>query len=51
MARDGYPDDPNYSDSDPTQYANYGSTGGEAYSDYHQSGYRPPTGYGQAPPP
>lgn len=41
MARNGYPDDPdNYSESDPTQYANYGGTGGEAYSEYG-----PPTGY------
>ena len=38
MARDGYPDDPNnYSESDPTQYANYGGTGGEAYSDYQRT--------------
>ncbi len=51
MARDGSPDDPNYSESDPTQYANYGGTGGHAYSEYQQSGYGPPTGYGQAPPP
>ena len=52
MARDGSPDDPNnYSDSDPTQYANYGGTGGEAYSDYQQSGYGAPTGYGDYPPP
>lgn len=57
MARDGYPDDPNnYSDSDPTQYANYGGTGGEAYSDYQQPGYDQPgygqpTGYGQVPEP
>ena len=36
MARDGFPDDPNYSDSDPTQYANFGGTGGEAYSEYQQ---------------
>ena len=51
MSRDGFPDDPNYSDSDPTQYANFGGTGGEAYSEYQQSGYGPQTGYGQAPPP
>lgn len=52
MARDGSPDDPNnYSDSDPTQYANYGGTGGEAYSDYQRSEYGPPTGYGAYPPP
>lgn len=39
MARGDYPDEPgDY--SDPTQYANYGGTGGEAYSEYG-----PPTGY------
>lgn len=47
MARNGYPDDPNnYSEGDPTQYANYGGTGGQAYSEYAESGYdQPPTGY------
>ena len=46
MARNGYPDNPgdypqgDYPASDPTQYANYGGTGGEAYSEYG-----PPTGY------
>ena len=55
MAR--FPDEPgNYSEGDPTQYANYGGTGGEAYSEYGteygtQPGYQPPTGYGQVPPP
>lgn len=59
MARTGSPDDPNnYSDADPTQYANYGGTGGEAYSEYDvpgyqqpPPGYQQPTGYGQHPPP
>jgi hypothetical protein len=43
VARSGYPDDPdNYPESDPTQYANYGATGGEAYSEYgHPTGYSP----------
>lgn len=58
MASNGYPDDPNnYSESEPTQYANFGGTGGEAYSEYeppsggyqsggYQSGgYPDPTGY------
>ena len=46
MARNGFPDNPgdypqdDYPASDPTQYANYGGTGGEAYSEYG-----PPTGY------
>lgn len=42
----------NYSESDPTQYANYGGTSGEAYSEYG-SAVQPttPTGYGQTPPP
>lgn len=46
MARNGFPDDPgdypqdDYPASDPTQYANYGGTGGAAYSEYG-----PPTGY------
>lgn len=43
-------DDPgDYSESDPTQYANYGS--GEAYSEYG-SAVEPtvPAGYGQTPP-
>jgi hypothetical protein len=53
-------DDPNeYSDQDPTQYANYtGDTGsgGQAYSEYqgpeyNQVDYGDPTGYGQAPEP
>ncbi|MBB3604920.1 hypothetical protein FHT40_004604 [Mycolicibacterium sp. BK556] len=51
MARDGSDDPNNYSDSEPTQYANYGGTGGEAYSDYQQSEYAAPTGYGDYPPP
>ena len=51
MARDGSDDPNNYSDSDPTQYANYGGTGGEAYSDYQQPGYDAPVGYGGYPPP
>jgi hypothetical protein len=50
VARDGS-NDPDKSDSDPTQYANYGGTGGEAYSDYQQTGYEPQTGYGDHPPP
>ena len=41
MARNGFPDSPDdYPASDPTQYANYGGTGGAAYSEYG-----PPTGY------
>ncbi|MGV1087551.1 MAG: hypothetical protein ACOYBX_06180 [Mycobacterium sp.] len=41
-----------YSESDPTQYANYGGTGGEAYSEYDSPAYSTgPTGYGQTPPP
>lgn len=45
MARNGFPDDPNnYSEGDPTQYADFGGTGGEAYSEYP-----PQTGYGQYP--
>ncbi len=46
MARNGFPDNPgdypqdDYPASDPTQYANYGGTGGAAYSEYG-----PPTGY------
>lgn len=46
MARNGFPDNPgdypqdDYPSSDPTQYANYGGTGGSAYSEYG-----PPTGY------
>ncbi|MGY4710938.1 hypothetical protein ACXDF8_15475 [Mycolicibacterium sp. CBM1] len=51
MARDGTPDPSNYSDSDPTQYANLGGAGGEAYSDYQQPDYGQPTSYGQYPPP
>ena len=51
MARDGSDDPNNYSDGDPTQYANYGGTGGEAYSDYQQSEHGTPTGYGGYPPP
>ncbi|WP_179466491.1 hypothetical protein [Mycolicibacterium vinylchloridicum] len=51
MARDGSDDPNNYSDSEPTQYANYGATGGEAYSDYQQPAYGAPTGYGHHPPP
>ena len=47
------PDDPNdYSEGDPTQYANYGGAGGQAYSEYSEySGPaydQTPTGY---PPP
>ncbi len=52
MARNGYPDDPNnYSESDPTQYANVGS--GEAYSEYGPptGAYGAPVGYGQSPAP
>ena len=51
MARNGSPDDPdNYSDSDPTQYANYGGTGGEAYSEFDQPvAFGPPTGYATGP--
>ncbi|OYN81278.1 hypothetical protein [Mycolicibacterium sphagni] len=51
MARDGSPDPSNYSDSDPTQYANYGGSGGEAYSEFQQADYAAPTGYGGYPPP
>lgn len=41
MARNGFPDNPDdFSEGDPTQYANYGGTTGEAYSEYG-----PPTGY------
>ena len=40
----------NYSDSDPTQYANLGGSG-EAYSEYTGPTYREPAGYGQAPAP
>jgi hypothetical protein len=46
VARNGFPDNPgdypqdDYPASDPTQYANYGGTGGAAYSEYG-----PPTGY------
>ena len=46
MARNGSPDDPNnYSDSEPTQYANYGGTGGEAYSEVE-----PAVAFGPPPP-
>ncbi|MCW1959512.1 MAG: hypothetical protein KIH64_013420, partial [Mycobacterium sp.] len=38
MARNGHPDD--YPENNPTQYADYGGTGAEAYSEYG-----PPTGY------
>lgn len=48
MARND--DENNYSESDPTQYANYGGAGGEAYSEYDSAAYSTgPTGYGQAP--
>ena len=41
MARNGFPDTPDdYPAGDPTQYADYGGTGGAAYSEYG-----PPTGY------
>ena len=55
MARNGFPDDPgDYPENEPTQYANYGGTGGQAYSEYGPpTGYQPaPTGYVeyQAPP-
>ena len=54
MARNGFPDDPHeYSDSDPTQYADFGGSGGQAYSEYSapaynepSTAYPPPTGYG-----
>ena len=51
MARNGSPDDPsNYSDSEPTQYANYGGTGGEAYSEVEPAvAFGPPTGYETGP--
>lgn len=39
-----------YSESDPTQYANYGGSG-EAYSEYTGPTYPEPAGYGQAPAP
>lgn len=50
MARNGYPDDPdyssgNYSEAEPTQYANYGGTSGEAYSEYGPPADYPPPGY------
>jgi len=56
VARDGSPDDPNnYPDSEPTQYANYGGTGGEAYSEYQQPDYGASGGFpfqgGQYPAP
>jgi hypothetical protein len=66
VARNGNPDDPdNYPESDPTQYADYGGSGGQAYSEvgpaqppvYGQptgydpaaKGYAPQTGYGPYP--
>lgn len=51
MARNGFPDEENnYSDDDPTRYANYGGTPAEAYSEYGPSGWdRPPTGYQPQP--
>ena len=52
MARDGFPEDPdNYSEGDPTQYANYGGTGGHAYSEYGEPGYDqlPADQYGRYP--
>ncbi|MFM9035877.1 MAG: hypothetical protein ACKOQ4_16620 [Mycobacterium sp.] len=59
MSRHPFPDDPgNYPENEPTQYANYGGTGGQAYSEYGPpAGHQPaPTGYGHyqapvAPPP
>lgn len=46
MARNGSSDDPSdYSDA--TQYADYGGTGGQAYSEYDGPAYDlPPAGYG-----
>ncbi len=49
MARNGYPDDPDYSDSDPTQYADFGGSGGQAYSEYDTGGYNQPPMYDQPP--
>lgn len=45
MPRNGSPEDPHHSDAtqDPTQYANYGGSSSQAYSDY---GHDQP-GYGQ----
>ncbi|MFN8090260.1 MAG: hypothetical protein U0R81_15045 [Mycobacterium sp.] len=55
MPRNGSPQDPHHSDApqDPTQYANYGGSSSQAYSDYahDQPGYGQPgheqPGYGQ----
>ena len=57
MARNGFPDDPHdYSDGDPTQYADFGGSGGQAYSEYDGPAYNEPstgyprqTGYDQHP--
>lgn len=56
VARNGDPDDEFY--SEPTQYANYGGSGGQAYSElpaeqtgYPQPDYGHPTDYGHAPAP
>lgn len=53
MARNsGSPEDPgNYPDSEPTQYADYGGTSGEAYSEYGAQGYPDPVGFGGHPTP
>jgi len=49
VARNGSPDNPN---NDPTQYANYGGSSGQAYSDYphDEPGYGSPTQPDQAQP-
>lgn len=49
MSRNGSPDDPN---NDPTQYANYGGSSSQAYSDYShdEPGYGSPTQPGQFAP-
>lgn len=49
MARNGSPEDPN---NDPTQYANYGGSSGQAYSDYthDQPGHGQPIPSNHVPP-
>lgn len=44
MARNGNPDDDFY--NEPTQYSDYGSTGGQAYSEYQQQSGYPADNYG-----